>query len=463
MKKIILITIAALLTMNVWGQTNTFPVTGNVGIGTTAPSQKLQVFHSTGQGDATNGIHVTRYTNTTSNSTNYNKAIYAGILNYSISPGVTDSGYRIGVDASSYAGTEGFQGTLSKAYGVWARSGIHLAGTGAHINNVYGIFAEILNADADGLMDNAYGIFINNSATTGTITNRFDLYASSSNAKNYFAGNVGIGTTDPTFKLDVSNSARIQNNVLINTNGGHSSGVLFQESDVTKWTLRLTNSDDDIGLYDGTGYKLFIDRTSGNVGIGTTNPTANLHVIGKIRTTHLDIPEKVLKSDATNNVNAVIGWSESGILGIAGSLFIAPRTNLINAGIGFWTANQGNLSAEPINRMYIHANGNVGIGTTNPTYKLSVKGTIGCGEVKVEDVTSWSDFVFEPEYNLMSLKDLETYIKTNKHLPEIPTTAQVEENGIAIGEMNAKLLQKIEELTLYIIQLENRVGKLENK
>ena len=97
--------------------------------------------------------------------------------------------------------------------------------------------------------------------------------------------------------------------------------------------------------------------------------------------------------------------------------------------------------------------GNVGIGTTNLTYKLSVKGTIGCGEIKIEDVTTWADFVFEPDYNLMPLKDLETFIKANKHLPEIPTTAEVQENGISIGEMNAKLLQKVEELTLYVIEL----------
>ena len=112
----------------------------------------------------------------------------------------------------------------------------------------------------------------------------------------------------------------------------------------------------------------------------------------------------------------------------------------------------------------------VGIGTTNPgSFKLAVEGIIGAREVKVT-TDSWADFVFEPDYKLMSLADLETFIKTNKHLPEIPTTAEVKENGIAVGEMNAKLLQKIEELTLYIIEqqklieaLRNRVDQLEIK
>jgi hypothetical protein len=111
----------------------------------------------------------------------------------------------------------------------------------------------------------------------------------------------------------------------------------------------------------------------------------------------------------------------------------------------------------------ISTDGNVGIGTTNTFgYKLAVNGTIGTKEVVVETTSAWPDFVFEPDYEQMTLADLKSYIKDNKHLPEIPTTAEVKENGISIGEMNAKLLQKIEELTLYIIQLEERVEKIEN-
>jgi hypothetical protein len=111
-------------------------------------------------------------------------------------------------------------------------------------------------------------------------------------------------------------------------------------------------------------------------------------------------------------------------------------------------------------KMRLSRAGNLSIGTTKGTYKLNVKGTIGCGEVIVEDVTDWPDFVFEDDYQLMSLKDLENYIKEYKHLPEIPTTAEVEENGISVGEMNAKLLQKVEELTLYTIQQQEIIEAL---
>jgi hypothetical protein len=67
--------------------------------------------------------------------------------------------------------------------------------------------------------------------------------------------------------------------------------------------------------------------------------------------------------------------------------------------------------------------------------------------------TNWPDYVFEPEYKLPSLLELEQYIKANKHLPEVPSAEQVKENGLSVGEMNAILLMKVEELTLHLIEL----------
>ena len=95
--------------------------------------------------------------------------------------------------------------------------------------------------------------------------------------------------------------------------------------------------------------------------------------------------------------------------------------------------------------------GNFGIGTTTPGNKLEVNGTIRSKEVIVE-ATNWPDYVFEEDYNLTSLKELEAYIKANKHLPEIPSAKEMEANGIILGEMNMLLLKKIEELTLHTIQ-----------
>ena len=100
--------------------------------------------------------------------------------------------------------------------------------------------------------------------------------------------------------------------------------------------------------------------------------------------------------------------------------------------------------------------GNVGIGTTNPQNKLDVNGTIHSKEVKV-DMLGWSDFVFKKEYNLPTLEEVEKHITEKGHLENIPSEKDVLENGINLGEMNAKLLQKIEEMTLYMIEQNKQI------
>jgi len=101
---------------------------------------------------------------------------------------------------------------------------------------------------------------------------------------------------------------------------------------------------------------------------------------------------------------------------------------------------------------------NVGIGTQDTKgYKLAVEGDIIAEEVKVALRTDWPDYVFNPAYEISTLEALEKYISQNRHLPEIPSKADVEANGINLGEMNAKLLQKIEELTLYLIEQNKKI------
>jgi hypothetical protein len=108
----------------------------------------------------------------------------------------------------------------------------------------------------------------------------------------------------------------------------------------------------------------------------------------------------------------------------------------------------------------------LGIGTTSftdgvDTFKLSVAGNIRANRVKV--YTTWADFVFDKEYNLASIEEVEKYIKENGHLKDIPSAEIVERNGIELGEMNKLLLQKIEELTLYIIDLNKKVELLDSE
>jgi hypothetical protein len=105
--------------------------------------------------------------------------------------------------------------------------------------------------------------------------------------------------------------------------------------------------------------------------------------------------------------------------------------------------------------------GSMGVNTNpNSEYRLSVNGKVRANEVKV--YTGWADFVFAPNYRLRPLSEVESYIKTNGHLPEIPSAKEVEANGVNIGETQSKLLQKIEELTLYLIE-QNKQIKEQNE
>lgn len=148
----------------------------------------------------------------------------------------------------------------------------------------------------------------------------------------------------------------------------------------------------------------------------------------------------------------------NGELGLSEVFFLHPEAvSPYETLISSLSSNIWNISGDDIN----YTQGSVGIGTSTPDSKLSVNGIIHTKEVKV-DLTGWSDFVFEEHYDLPKLEDVEKHIQEQGHLKDIPSAKEVESNGILLGEMDAKLLQKIEELMLYTINQEKRM-ELQNK
>lgn len=124
--------------------------------------------------------------------------------------------------------------------------------------------------------------------------------------------------------------------------------------------------------------------------------------------------------------------------------------------------NDGGSATSLMERMTINQAGNVGIGVTNPQNKLDVNGIVHAKEVKV-DLTGWADFVFEKDYHLPTLEEVEKHISDKGHLPNIPSEKEVLANGLSLGENQKLLLQKIEELTLYVIEQNKKIKNLESK
>ena len=264
----------------------------------------------------------------------------------------------------------------------------------------------------------------------------------------YKNGNIGIGVS-PSWKLDIQGA-------------GTKSGIHLKKTDAVtaSWYLhpgRLGKGEFTIG--DDSQYRLTI-LANGNIGIGTTNPSSKLSVYGdiaKLTTTGYDntfdnFIKYGHKSDLESGTAKVNRWHGIDATITAGSASSNKmKFRLYGGGYG---------NEAPIDVMTLTGSGRVGIGTINPQSELAVNGTITSKEVKVT-LDGWSDFVFNNDYKLIDLEDVEIFISKNNRLPDIPSKTEVVENGINLGEMDAKLLQKIEELTLYMIDMNQRMKSVE--
>ena len=217
-----------------------------------------------------------------------------------------------------------------------------------------------------------------------------------------------------------------------------------------------TSNTNDIRLQTTGQDRLTID-SRGYVGLGINEPVELLDIEGDVEVGLGSNAMKIKQGNLTFEgvekpylfhdlgTNRKIGLGITDDQGVRNYIELyegnVPNTQYIDFGI------------EGSSAMKINAEGKVAIGTNDFSndHKLRVEGSIGTREVVVES-DGWSDFVFEDDYELPTLEKVEAYIDENGHLSEIPSEAEVLANGVSLGEMDAKLLQKIEELTLYLIQ-----------
>lgn len=310
-------------------------------------------------------------------------------------------------------------------------------------------------------------------------------------AQNTFptTGNAGIGTTAPTDLLDIRHGS-IRKGITIAGDGdinaysdiqfkinnttalpdgatiawnmshrkdGYFSGSTFPGSSVEFYGLRKGG-----GYYAPLSFKSNGDvilaspknAPSGNVGIGTTNPTSKLTIDGNINGWLISSKATVTSAGEYNGIKLLTGYPNDTNKWAA---VVATAEDLHSNSTGLA------LYSSALERVRIAGNGNVGIGTTSPKAKLAVEGNVLAKEIKVKTDISVPDYVFEPDYKMQSLSEIENYVKEHKHLPEIPSAKEIGEEGLDLGAMNLLLLKKVEELTLHIIELEKRIVEIEKK
>jgi len=197
----------------------------------------------------------------------------------------------------------------------------------------------------------------------------------------------------------------------------------------------------------------FVMNSNGNIGIGTPSPLGKLDILlGGWN----NIPRIVFKETGANPAIRLYRPTGTGI-----GVYSWWIENTGNNGLNFKYGSASSTGNESvISKFTFTNNGDLGIGTSTPDSKLSVNGTIHAKEVKV-DLIGWPDYVFKKKYKLLNLKEVEKFIKKNGHLPKISSAEEVEKNGILLGEINKKMLEKIEELTLYTIDQEKKIEDLE--
>jgi hypothetical protein len=257
----------------------------------------------------------------------------------------------------------------------------------------------------------------------------------------YTFDSVGVGTSVPGTKLHISGSGQLLRLAGIDPQ------IEFYQGATTKGFVNISGDDFKMGTLSSNNLGKTIIRVNGgdrltvapdgNVGIVTTDPLTRLHI------------SSGQDAGLTNTQNGFV------MLGSATSSNLVIDNNEIIA------RNDGAIST-----LFLQNNGGqVQIGGTGvPTgYMLSVAGKAICTELRVQLTGAWPDYVFDSKYKLPSFDKLRQYIHENKHLPNIPAAKDIEKGGMDVGDMQRRMMEKIEELTLYVLELEKKVSDMEKR
>lgn len=379
-------------------QDNIFPLpSGPVGIGTTNPGFKLEVVKDGGAGT----IALTSYRNEAGQSAWLSRFARGSLA----SPAIVQNGDLIGAfDFYPYNGTNfNLQTAIiyTKVSGIVSESSIPT-------DIVFG-------TDATGT---AYG------------SGKERLVIKST-------GNIGIGTTSPVHALEVNGNVGITtgNNFIFSNNIGTNRSISFKNpsgNDNLASIAGYPSSGTDVGtaiqaIPRGSGY---------NSSIRAQFTAFNTDYV----------------ADPSNYEAVVLR---------AGGEDFQLFTTRYGTGVAkpLWLNATGNATAATSN-LYLTTDGNVGIGTINPQAKLAVKGNVFAEKIKVTlSPTDWPDYVFHKSYPLLPLHELEKFIQQNTHLPDVPSVAEVQRNGLDLGDNQATLLKKVEELTLYVIEMNKTIER----
>jgi len=267
-------------------------------------------------------------------------------------------------------------------------------------------------------------------------------------------GNVGIGSLLPTKKLDVNGGNGIIRGIDNFLTSGNEAKLCLGDSH--HFIKSEFNKGVTLGTF-GVPNGLFLEQSTGNVGIGETTPIQKLDVNGKIH-----VADGVIQRGGA----AITNTSDLGLYSLDPTFWMRFVTN--DAPFKFFS--DGGINSIGGNAlMSIEPNGKVTIGTQNvpsiinsintSTFKLFVKGGIATEEVVV--ATGWCDYVFEKDYELTPLKDVEAYIKKKGHLHNTPSGSEIESNGLELGGITVNQQEKIEELFLHLIDIDKRLKTLE--